>query len=69
VLQCGEQAGHLLMQLSLAYESGDTQAAAAAAKQLPKLLDKLSNESSSQFGESEVLSFPVSPELWHLHVS
>jgi hypothetical protein len=53
VLQCGEQAGDLLMQLSRAFERGDTQAAAATAEQLPTLVDKLPNESSSQFGESE----------------
>jgi len=50
VLQCGEQAGDLLMQLSKACERGDTQAFAASARQLPTLVDKLSNESSSQFG-------------------
>lgn len=53
--QCGEQAGDLLMQLSLACERGDTQAAAATAKQLPTLVDKMPNELSSEFGESEVL--------------
>lgn len=50
--QCGEQAGALLMQLSQACERGDTQAAAATAKQLPTLVDKMPNESSSEFGES-----------------
>jgi len=47
--ECGEQAGDLLMQLSKACERGDTQAFAASARQLPTLVDKLSNESSSQF--------------------
>ncbi|KAG0608182.1 hypothetical protein M758_8G085300 [Ceratodon purpureus] len=47
--ECGEQAGALLMQLSRTWESGDTQGAAATAKQLPTLLDKLTSESSSAF--------------------
>lgn len=47
--ECGEQAGDLLMQLSRAWERGDTQAAAASAKQLPTLLDKLTSESRAEF--------------------
>ncbi|XP_024401850.1 uncharacterized protein [Physcomitrium patens] len=46
--ECGEQAGDLLMQLSRTWERCDTSAAAAVAKQLPTLLDKLPNQSSSQ---------------------
>lgn len=47
--ECGEQAGDLLMQLSRTWERGDTQGAAAAAKQLLTLLDKVTTESSSAF--------------------
>ena len=52
------------MQLSRTWESGDTQGAAATAKQLPTLLDKLTSESSSAFGEWLGLAFFVFPESY-----
>jgi hypothetical protein len=61
VSQCGEQAGDLLMQLSRTLERGDTQGAAAAAKQLLTLSDKVTTESSCAFGEWERLSFSHVP--------
>ena len=53
------------MQLSRTWERCDTQAAAATAKQLPTLIDKLTSESRSQFGESQGLPSISSLELCH----